>query len=398
MKAMPWWLRDLIYLTGFVAVLIGMNYGLDALPIGGMAYYNRIIVLMGVNITLAVSLNIINGHAGQFSLGHAGFMAIGAYFAAFLSVTYFSPYIDKLPADSSQQWIAQNAALLIAVLAGGALAAIAGYLVGLPSLRLRGDYLAIVTLGFGEIVPNFFRNAAGVTGGISGINRVGDPYLPEILGYRINFSASTQSHWYYLMVFIGLLSLLMIRRLYNSRLGRTWAAMREDEIAAASMGVNLVKTKLWAFALGASFAGFAGSIYAAAFTIVSPDQFEFSVSITILAMVILGGLGNVYGVIVGALLIGTFDRILAEELTKPLNRFGEAINVNALASHSVTSDRFLVFGLALVLMMLLRPGGLFPSARRKAEMRPDDEATLRHENIQLYDTLESDEPAAGSRV
>jgi branched-chain amino acid transport system permease protein len=263
---------------------------------------------------------------------------------------------------------------------------------------LRGDYLAIVTLGFGEIVPNFFRNASGITGGISGINRVGDPYIPEVLGHQINFSASTQRNWYYLMIIIGLLSLLMIRRLYNSRLGRTWAAMREDEIAAASMGVNLVKTKLWAFALGASFAGFAGSIYAAAFTIVSPDQFEFSVSITILAMVILGGLGNIYGVVVGAVLIGSFDRILAEELTKPLNRFGEAIHVDSLATHSVTSDRFLVFGLALVLMMLLRPGGLIPSARRRAEMRPEDELTLRHENRQLYDTVEADEPAAGSRV
>jgi branched-chain amino acid transport system permease protein len=155
---------------------------------------------------------------------------------------------------------------------------------------------------------------------------------------------------------------------------------------------------LWAFALGASFAGFAGSIYSAAFTIVSPDQFEFSVSITILAMVILGGLGNIYGVVVGALLIGVFDRILAEELTKPLNRFGEAINVDAIADHSVTSDRFLVFGLALVLMMLLRPGGLIQSARRRAEMQPEDPATLRHENIQLYDTHETDEPTAGSRV
>src|SRR6478609_3012825 len=136
MKAMPWWLRDLIYLTGFVAVLIGMNYGLDALPIGGMAYYNRIIVLMGVNITLAVSLNIINGHAGQFSLGHAGFMAVGAYFAAFLTVFYFGPYVDKFPDGSTEHWVLQNVMLLLAVLLGGLASAIAGYIVGLPSLRL----------------------------------------------------------------------------------------------------------------------------------------------------------------------------------------------------------------------------------------------------------------------
>src|SRR5437763_11508933 len=116
-KRLPWYLRDLLSLSALVAVLIGLSYFLDALPIAGMAYYNRIIVLMGINITLAVSLNIINGHAGQFSLGHAGFMAVGAYFAAFLTVTYLSPYIDKLPADSTKQWVAQNAALLIAVLA-----------------------------------------------------------------------------------------------------------------------------------------------------------------------------------------------------------------------------------------------------------------------------------------
>ena len=200
------------------------------------------------------------------------------------------------------------------------------------------------------------------------------------------------------MLLIGMLSLLMIRRFYDSRLGRTWAAIREDEIAAASMGVNLVRTKLWAFALGASFAGFAGSIWSAAFQIVTPDQFEFSVSITILAMVILGGLGNIYGVVVGAFMIGIFDRILAEELTRPLNWFGEQTGVSVLANHSVTSDRFLVFGLALVLMMLLRPGGLLPSARRRAEMTPEAETILVHEKQQMYDIHEQDEPAAGSRA
>src|SRR6185369_9344278 len=158
MTRLPWWLRDLIFLALLVAALIAVSYILDAIPINGMAYYNRIIVLMGVNIALAVSLNIINGHAGQFSLGHAGFMAIGAYFSAFLTVTYLAPYVDKLPIDSSQQWIAQNALLLVAILAGGTLAAIAGYLVGLPSLRLRGDYLAIVTLGFGEIIRVLILN------------------------------------------------------------------------------------------------------------------------------------------------------------------------------------------------------------------------------------------------
>jgi branched-chain amino acid transport system permease protein len=347
-----------------------------------------------VYVILAMGLNIVVGYAGLLDLGYAAFFAIGAYTMGFLTSprSYFVQK-DWIPDIFTGKW-----GFWPALAVSWIVAAIFGVLLGAPTLRLRGDYLAIVTLGFGEIVPNFFRNASGITGGISGLNRVGDPYIPEILGKQINFSASTQRNWYYLMILIGLLSLLMIRRLYNSRLGRTWAAIREDEIAASSMGVNLVHTKLWAFALGASFAGFAGSIYSAAFTIVSPDQFEFSVSITILAMVILGGLGNVYGVVVGAILIGTFDRILAEELSRPLNWFGDKIGSGVLAEHSVTSDRFLVFGLALVLMMLLRPGGLIQSARRRAEMKPEEDFIIEQETTQLFDTRESDEPVTESRV
>jgi branched-chain amino acid transport system permease protein len=347
-----------------------------------------------VYVILAMGLNIVVGYAGLLDLGYAAFFAIGAYTMGFLTspASYFVKK-DWIPEIFTGKW-----GFWPALAVSWIVAAIFGVLLGAPTLRLRGDYLAIVTLGFGEIVPNVFRNASSITGGISGINRVGDPYLPEILGKQINFSASTQRNWYYLMILIGLLSLLMIRRLYNSRLGRTWAAIREDEVAASSMGVNLVKTKLWAFALGASFAGFAGSIYSAAFTIVSPDQFEFSVSITILAMVILGGLGNIYGVVVGAFLIGIFDRILAEELSKPLNWIGRQIGSDGLADHSVTSDRFLVFGLALVLMMLLRPGGLIPSARRRAEMENVEERVHVQEAQQMYDIHQQDEPAAGSRA
>jgi branched-chain amino acid transport system permease protein len=347
-----------------------------------------------VYVILAMGLNIVVGYAGLLDLGYAAFFAIGAYTMGFLTSprSYFVQH-DWIPSIFTGKW-----GFWPALAVSWIVAAMFGVLLGAPTLRLRGDYLAIVTLGFGEIVPNFFRNASGITGGISGLNRVGDPYVPEILGKQINFSASTQRNWYYLMILIGLLSLLMIRRLYNSRLGRTWAAIREDEIAASSMGVNLVHTKLWAFALGASFAGFAGSIYSAAFTIVSPDQFEFSVSITILAMVILGGLGNVYGVVVGAILIGSFDRILAEELSRPLNWFGDQVGSGVLAEHSVTSDRFLVFGLALVLMMLLRPGGLIQSARRRAEMKPEEDLIVEQETTQLFDTRESDEPIAESRV
>ena len=347
-----------------------------------------------VYVILAMGLNIVVGYAGLLDLGYAAFFAIGAYTMGFLtSPSSYFVQRDWIPEIFTGKW-----GFWPALAVSWIVAAIFGVLLGAPTLRLRGDYLAIVTLGFGEIEPIVFRNSGTFTGGVAGINPVGRPELPGIFGHDLEFKPQDARNWYYLMLLIGLLSLLMIRRFYNSRLGRTWAAIREDEVAASSMGVNLVKTKLWAFAMGASFAGFAGSIWSAAFQIVTPDQFQFSVSITILAMVILGGLGNVYGVVVGAILIGSFDRILAEELTRPMNWFGRQIGSDGLAHHSVTSDRFLVFGLALVLMMLLRPGGLIQSARRRAEMQPEDDAALRHENVQLYDTVERDEPAAGSRT
>ena len=163
----------------------------------------------------------------------------------------------------------------------------------------------------------------------------------------------------------------MILRLYDSRLGRSWQAIREDELAAASMGINLTRTKLWAFALGASFSGFAGSLYSSAFQYVHPSQFEFGLSIMILSSIILGGLGNVFGAVIGAFLIGSFDRILAKTLTVPINAFGDQIGNDFLAHHNVGEDRYVVFGLALVLMMLLRPGGLFPNKQRAAELQPE---------------------------
>jgi branched-chain amino acid transport system permease protein len=278
-------------------------------------------------------------------------------------------------------------------------AAVFGVLLGVPTLRLRGDYLAIVTLGFGEIVPDFFVNAAALTGGPNGIGRIArPPTIPLPGGNEISFNTTDQRNWYWLILAVGIFTVFLINRLHRSRLGRSWAAVREDEIAAASMGINLVRTKLWAFALGASFSGFAGSIYAGYITVVYPDQFQFTISIILLAMVILGGLGNMAGVIVGGLLIQGFDRILAEELNGPLHWIGEQLGITVIEEHDLQSDRFLIFGLALVLMMLLRPGGLIPSARRKAEMQPETETERVHETQQLYDIRQQDEPGVGERA
>lgn len=327
---------------------------------------------------LGLALNAVTGFTGILNLGIAAFMAIGAYAFAILTADLYPFQLGFWPA------------ILLTLPIG----AFAGFLLGAPTLGLRGDYLAIVTLGFGEIVPAVFLNAEPVTGGTKGLNPIAKP--PAI--GPITFGQTDQRNWYYLMLAVVLLSLFLITRLHDSRIGRSWMAVREDEIAASSMGVNLVRTKLWAFALGASFSGFAGSIYSSAFQYVHPSQFEFSVSIMILASVILGGIGNVYGVIVGAILIGSFDRILAEVLTGPLNRFGELIGSEFLANHALSNDRYLVFGLALVLMMLLRPGGLFPDQQRKAELTPDDADITMAENQQMYDVRQENEPALGERA
>jgi branched-chain amino acid transport system permease protein len=256
-----------------------------------------------------------------------------------------------------------------------------------------------VTLGFGEIVPDFFVNAATLTGGPNGMGQIArPPTIPLPNGEAISFGSGDLDNWFWLVLAVGVLSLFIINRVYKSRLGRAWQAVREDEIAASSMGVNLVRTKLWAFALGASFSGFAGSVYAGYITIVYPDQFQFSTSIVILAMVILGGLGNIYGVIVGGLIIQVFDRMLAQRLNAPLHWLGETLNIPFLAEHDLQSDRFLIFGLALVLMMILRPGGLFPSRQRAAEMAPDDEDVTDQEQQTMYDVRQENEPAAGERA
>jgi branched-chain amino acid transport system permease protein len=179
--------------------------------------------------------------------------------------------------------------------------------------------------------------------------------------------------------------------MYDSRLGRSWQAIREDELAASSMGINLTRTKLWAFALGASFSGFAGSLFSAAFQYVHPSQFEFTLSVLILSAIILGGIGNVFGAVLGAVLIGSFDRILADRLTEPLNAFGASIGNEWLANHNVGEDRYLVFGAALVLMMLLRPGGLFPSKQRAAEMTPDSLDIAVQQQQDTYDMRTHDD-------
>ena len=323
-------------------------------------------------IILALGLNVVVGYAGLLDLGYAAFFAIGAYTAALLTSPQ-SPLNQPQMQWFGNFWLSLVAAFFVAILAG--------IILGAPTLRLRGDYLAIVTLGFGEIVPVVFRNATDVTRGEKGLGAIGRPEVD--LGFLgINFEVggspvftlgnwSTQLPWYYFLLIVGALAIFGLRRLQNSRVGRAWMAIREDEIAASAMGVNLVTTKLSAFGMGASLSGVVGAMYGGYINFVHPSAFEFSTSVILLCAVILGGLGNIWGVILGGFIIQFFDRIMAGQLTGFLNDIGTQTGNEFLATIELGNWRFFIFGAALVIMMLLRPQGLLPNARRAAELRPE---------------------------
>jgi ABC-type branched-subunit amino acid transport system permease subunit len=303
----------------------------------------------GVFVLLALGLNVVVGLAGLLDLGYAAFFAIGAYAYAYGASPLSGLAIPFWPM----------------LLVGALVAAIFGVLLGAPTLRLRGDYLAIVTLGFGEIVPVVFLNADTYTNGPNGIGGIYQPSLPIVGGFGFG------NPWpYYITVFaiIGVVVILLYR-LQESRIGRAWVAIREDELAAASMGVNTVVTKLLAFAIGASTSGLAGVFNASKLSLVSPDQFTFTVSFTILAMVVLGGMGNIWGVAIGAFVIYEIQSVFLKQLTN----FLQPLHIPVLSTIDFVQYQFLLYGVALVAMMLLRPEGLFPSRRRRRELREDIE-------------------------
>ena len=278
-------------------------------------YVLQVICLAGINITLAVSLNLINGFTGQFSLGHAGFMAIGAYASAFFTVTFgdrIRAVLAMLPPFAQD-----GAVLLIALTIGAVLAAIAGFFVGVPSLRLRGDYLAIVTLGFGEIIRVLILNIDAVGGarGYSGI--------PKIANF----------FWIYL--FAGL-TILVVHRIVHSSFGRTLVAIREDEIAAEAMGVHTTRAKVISFIVSSAMAGVAGGLFGHYLMYIHTNSFTFLRSFEIIIMIVIGGLGSISGSILGAVLFIT--------LTEGLRQFAQY--------------RMVLFSLLLILLMIIRPQGI----------------------------------------
>jgi ABC-type branched-subunit amino acid transport system permease subunit len=315
----------------------------------------------GIFVLLALGLNVVVGLAGLLDLGYAAFFAIGAYTYGLLASSFYNIHVPFWPM----------------LILGAIVAALFGIALGAPTLRLRGDYLAIVTLGFGEIVPVFFTNSDELTNGTNGIAGVDRPSLPGIV-----FGAANPIPYYVTMVVILSLVLILLYRLQESRLGRAWMAIREDELAAASSGINTITTKLLAFALGATTSGFAGVFAASRLIFVSPDQFGFTVSFTVLAMVVLGGMGNIWGVAAGAFIVFIIQSVFLKQLTI----FFEPLNIPILSSINFLDYQFLLFGIALVAMMLLRPEGLFPSTRRRQELH----TTTGDE--ELFSPTESAEP------
>jgi branched-chain amino acid transport system permease protein len=277
-------------------------------------YFLRVIMTIGINITLAVSLNLVNGYTGQFSLGHAGFMCVGAYASTAITMVV----APKMLGVGTPNFLISGLVFIVALFVAGILAALSGLLVGAPSLRLKGDYLAIVTLGFGEIIRIIFLNISAV-GGARG--------LPGIPTY-------TNLFWVFAIAFI---TIYVVLAMVHSSYGRGFLAVHDDEIAAEAMGINSTKYKIIAFAVGAFFAGIAGGLYAHFKTFISPNGFDFMRSIEIVVMVILGGMGNTVGVIAAAILLTVLPEVL-----RPVQDY-----------------RMIIYSLLLIVLMLTRPQGLF---------------------------------------
>jgi ABC-type branched-subunit amino acid transport system permease subunit len=319
----------------------------------------------GYYVILALGLNIVVGFAGLLDLGYVAFFAIGAYAWGIVGSTQLTNVLNLAPVNPHLlSWLFWPMIIVAALTA-----AFFGVLLGAPTLRLRGDYLAIVTLGFGEIVPIVFLELDKYTNGPNGIVGVQSPSF-----FGIDWSVVTPAPYYYLILALIAFTIFTNVRLRDSRLGRAWIAIREDEIAAASSGVNLVATKLFAFGTGAFFSGIAGAYHAAKLGGVSPDNFSFGDSVIYLAMVVIGGIGSIPGVIVGALAVYAINQFLLAQLdslaadpSNPLFAIHNAI-AHVFPGFTFGNVRNLIFGVILVVIMIFRPEGLIPSARRRREL------------------------------
>jgi branched-chain amino acid transport system permease protein len=303
------------YIPGLITTIIMVV----AFPFVFSLYQTNIMITALIYVVVGLGLNIVVGLAGLLDLGYVAFYAVGAYSYALLNVHYGVTFWMALPI-------------------GAALALLFGIMLGFPVLRLRGDYLAIVTLGFGEIIRLVLENWNAFSFGPSGIANIPKPGL---FGLDLGLQQST-TYIYFLMIGLALMTIFVVRRLQDSRIGRAWIALREDEVACQAMGIDKTRTKLSAFALGATWAGMGGVVFAAKTTFINPTSFTIWESIIILCVVVLGGMGSILGVIVGALIL-----ILLPEYLRTFSEF-----------------RMLIFGVILVMMMVFRPGGIISNVRR----------------------------------
>ncbi len=361
------------YAPAGVAIALAVLYPFYVDILGGAFPPVSIAVVMLVFVMMALGLNIVVGYAGLLDLGYVAFYAVGAYIAAWFASLHFEQVTFHFgsvgtPSDAPGIHISVWLVLIVA----GIVTTMAGILIGLPTLRLRGDYLAIVTLGFGEIIPVFVLNSDeqgigfDLTHGAFGINPIdsmGFGTLGAAIGLPEVYRTSENRAELYFWTALGLVlfTVFCSMRLRDSRLGRAWVAIREDETAAAAMGVPLMRTKTWSYAIGAFFGGVAGAFYAVYKSGAFPSDFYFQFSVFILCMVILGGMGSIWGVIAGALILSWLDR---EGLAKIGNWIGDLSGQQV----DVPKYAFGIYGAIIVTMMLLRPAGLIPERRHKIEL------------------------------
>ncbi|NTU81236.1 MAG: branched-chain amino acid ABC transporter permease [Chloroflexales bacterium] len=339
-------------------------------------FYIDVATQAGIFAVLALGLNIVVGFAGLLDLGFVAFFAVGAYLWGIFS----TPQIGEIFSGATPvppEWF--FGFLILGLLVGG----LTGVLLGLPVLRLRGDYLAIVTLGFGEVIRVLALNLdkpLNITNGSQGLQNITRPSLffaPLLhsLGVTLDDNQLYQQYFYFLVLGVLLLAVLVISRLKDSRIGRAWEAIREDETAAIAMGIPLVRMKLLAFASGASFAGLMGVIFASKQLFINPPTFDLIRSISILSMVILGGMGNIPGVILGAVLVTLLNLQILPRVATVLRGLQQA-GVPIPKQFDPTQYQRLLFGLLLILMMIFRPEGILPSERRREELRTSNDPSV----------------------
>jgi branched-chain amino acid transport system permease protein len=341
------------------------------------------VIVITVYIMLALGLNIVVGFAGLLDLGFVAFYALGAYVVGWLASQQFRQVSISFGSTASsvtgEPVPGIHLSFWLILIIAGAFTALCGVIIGAPTLRLRGDYLAIVTLGFGEIIPRFFQNGNNLAGfnltngtiGIKTIDAPGLQFLPDSLSSWQEFGTLDLNPWYYTILVLVLITIYINIRLRDSRLGRAWISVREDETAAAAMGINPVTTKLWAYALGAVFGGIAGAFYGAFIANIFPTSFSFNISILILCMVVLGGMGNIYGVILGAIVLQGINFYLLPQANEWVHSIGASVGSQALSTVDLPRYNFFLFGIILVVMMLLRPEGIIPNRQRAEELHGD---------------------------